>query len=287
MNEKKKLVTIQGNSQKLDGGAMFGHVPKALWSQWLQPDEQNRVHLACRALLVQESDRNILLETGIGVFFDPALKERYGVVESRHVLLDSLAEVGLSMGDIDAVIISHLHFDHAGGLLSAWEAGRDTTLLFPNARYFIGKTAWERACHPHVRDRASFIPHLQSLLKNSGRLELVEGEQHDWLGKKYSFQYSNGHTPGLMHTEIQTEEFGRVIFASDLIPGTPWIHLPVGMGYDRLAELLIDEKQAMLDYALKHHVYLYYTHDPDIAMSRITRDDKGKYSSVDCMTSLV
>ncbi|VVC76511.1 putative quorum-quenching lactonase YtnP [Aquicella siphonis] len=281
-----RLLTIQGNTQKLDGGAMFGHVPKALWSQWLQPDEKNRIHLACRALLVQDAGRNILLETGIGAFFDPALKERYGVVESRHVLLESLSAAGLAMDDIDAVIISHLHFDHAGGLLSAWEPGRDPALLFPKARYLIGKTAWERACQPHVRDRASFIPQLQTLLAASGRLDLIDTEKSGWLGENYSFRYSHGHTPGLMHTVIRTEQYGLVIFASDLIPGTPWVHLPVGMGYDRLAELLIDEKQAMLDYALKHQAYLYYTHDPVVAMSHVSQDAKGKYSSVSELTFL-
>jgi glyoxylase-like metal-dependent hydrolase (beta-lactamase superfamily II) len=111
--------SIDGNSQKLDGGSMFGNAPKAMWSRWIAPDELNRIPLACRCLLVKDLDgRNVLFETGIGAFFEPALRERYGVVESHHVLLDSLAEAGVSHEDIDVVVLSHLHFDHAGGLLA-------------------------------------------------------------------------------------------------------------------------------------------------------------------------
>src|SRR5215208_6007317 len=115
------LYSIEGNTIKLDGGAMFGNVPKALWNQWIPADENNRIPLACRALLIQEDQKTILLETGIGSFFNPTLRERYGVQESEHVLLNSLKKFGIEDTDIDFVILSHLHFDHAGGLLTAYE----------------------------------------------------------------------------------------------------------------------------------------------------------------------
>ncbi|HEY0180999.1 MAG TPA: MBL fold metallo-hydrolase, partial [Dokdonella sp.] len=111
-----RLRSVLGNTQRLDGGAMFGNVPRAMWRRWVAPDEQNRVTLACRCLLVEGLDgRNVLFETGIGAFFEPRLRERYGVVEERHVLLDSLAAAGCPHEAIDVVVLSHLHFDHAGG----------------------------------------------------------------------------------------------------------------------------------------------------------------------------
>lgn len=275
----KYLTSILGNSQKLDGGAMFGHAPKAVWSKWLEPDEKNRISLACRALLIQEEGKNILLETGIGAFFDPTLRERYGVEETHHVLLDSLNHVGLSDGDIDIVILSHLHFDHAGGLLSPWHPNEKPTLLFLNAQFLVSQDAWNRACQPHTRDRASFIPELTEMLNASGRLLIIEGEHCSLLGDDYRFLITHGHTPGLMHTVIETSD-GPVIFISDLIPGSHWVHLSIGMGYDRLAELLLDEKKEMLEWAVQNKARLFFTHDQHVAMSNVVQDSSGKFKLV-------
>lgn len=272
----RHLTSIMGNSQKLDGGAMFGNIPKALWNKWIEPDEQNRIPLVCRALLVEEKGKKILLETGIGAFFNPTLKERFGVVENQHVLLNSLTEAGLSHEDIDFVILSHLHFDHAGGLLSEWQENKEPSLLFPNARYLVSKKAWERANFPHLRDRASFIPELTKLLKESERLVVIESDHCDLLGEDYKFIYSEGHTPGMMHTIINMPE-GPVIFAADLIPGLPWLHVPTSMGYDRAPEILIDEKKDLLEFVLKTNGRLFYTHDNEIALSRVELDMKGKF----------
>src|SRR5688500_9400877 len=116
-----KLWSILGNSQKLDGGAMFGNAPRAMWARWASPDDENRIDLACRALLASPlNGKRVLFETGIGAFFEPKMRERYGVVEDRHVLVESLAAAGFTPADIDVVVLSHLHFDHAGGLLAPW-----------------------------------------------------------------------------------------------------------------------------------------------------------------------
>ncbi|GAB2533311.1 MBL fold metallo-hydrolase [Rhodanobacter koreensis] len=272
-----ELFSLLGNSQQLDGGAMFGNAPKALWSRWIVPDAENRIPLACRCLLVKDLDgRNVLFETGIGAFFEPALRERYGVVEPQHVLLDSLAGAGLTHEDINVVVLSHLHFDHAGGLLAAWEEGQSPRLLFPNARFVVGAEHWRRALKPHPRDRASFVPELQPLLQASGRLELVEGEYSQMLGEMVRFSYSDGHTPGLMLAEV-----AGVVFCADLIPGRFWVHLPITMGYDRFPEKLIDEKRTFLDDKLARQVRLFFTHDHDCALARVTRDERGRFGTAD------
>lgn len=270
-----ELFSILGNSQRLDGGAMFGNAPKALWSRWVEPDADNRIPLACRCLLVKDLDgRNVLFETGIGAFFEPALRQRYGVVESRHVLLDSLAEVGLADTDIDVVVLSHMHFDHAGGLLAAWADGEPPRLLFPNARFVVGAAHWQRAFNPHPRDHASFVPELQPLLESSGRLELVDGEYSRTLGQSVRFSFSDGHTPGLMLGEV-----GGVVFCADLIPGRAWVHLPITMGYDRWPEKLIDEKRTFLEDKLARGVRLFFTHDAECAMAQVTRDERGRFGT--------
>ncbi len=271
-----KISSLLGNRQHLDGGAMFGHVPKALWSKWLTTDHDNRIPLECRALLIEDDNKRILLETGIGAFFPPELKKRYGVSPEHHVLLDSLETLGLTHKDIDVVILSHLHFDHAGGLLTAYQDNSKSNLLFPNARYLVSQEGFIRAKAPHTRDKASFIPELTTLLEASGRMELVTGDHSPTLGSAYKFHFSDGHTPGLMLTEIKTEQ-GPLVFAADLIPGVAWLHAPITMGYDRFPEKVVDEKEVLLDYLVANEGRLFYTHDPKIAISNVIRDDKGRF----------
>ena len=281
-----KLWSILGNSQKLDGGAMFGNAPKAMWERWSTVDADNRIDLACRALLASPlNGKTVLFEAGIGAFFEPKLRERYGVQESRHVLLESLRAAGFEHEDVDVVVLSHLHFDHAGGLLAGWQDGEAPRLLFPNATYIVGARHWERARAPHPRDRASFIAELPGLLEASGRLEVVEGDRSRALGDSVRFHHSDGHTPGLLLAEIvgrevvDGEAHGGVVFCADLIPGRPWVHVPITMGYDRNAELLIDEKRAFLEDKLARNVHLFFTHDPGCALAQVNRDAKGKFGT--------
>jgi glyoxylase-like metal-dependent hydrolase (beta-lactamase superfamily II) len=276
---------VLGNAQRLDGGAMFGNAPKAMWEKWIPPDERNRIPLACRCLVVRDRGRVILFEAGIGAFFEPTLRERYGVVEDRHVLLESLSEVGISPGDVDVIVLSHLHFDHAGGVLAAYEAGKAPSLVFPNATYVVGAEAWQRAIQPHSRDRASFIPGLTELLSGTGRLDLAMTDTSTALGAGFRFHRSSGHTPGLLLTEIDMPD-GPVVFAADLIPGKAWVHLPITMGYDRYPEMLIDEKATLLGGLLERNGRLFFTHDPNIASGRVAKDDKGRFHVVDEQVAL-
>lgn len=277
---ERRIWSIEGNHQRLDGGAMFGNAPRALWERWVPPDERNRIELACRCLLVREGERRILFEAGIGAFFSPEYRDRYGVQEPRHVLLDSLRAAGIGHEDVDVVVLSHLHFDHAGGLLAPWEERVAPELLFPKATFVVSAAAWERARAPHPRDRASFIPELNELLAASGRLEIVEGEGSPSLGPDYRFHLSDGHTPGLLVTEIPGSN-GPIVFASDLIPGRPWVHTSIAMGYDRFPERLLDEKRALLDGLVARRGRLFFTHDAACAMARVTRDEHGRYGSTD------
>ncbi len=269
-----RLWSILGNSQRLDGGAMFGNAPRALWQRWIEPDDLNRIPLACRAMLIEDDGRRILFETGIGAFFEPKLRARFGVVEEEHVLLKSLEAAGFSPSDIDVVVLSHLHFDHAGGLLTPFSEGR--ALVFERAQFVVGAKAWARALTPHARDRASFIPELQPLLQSSGRLEIAEGEYCDALGPQYKLHYSDGHTPGLMLAEVPSDD-GPIVFAGDLVPGRPWVHAPITMGYDRYPELLIDEKMQLLGDLAERNGRLFFTHDHGAAMARIEKNERGRF----------
>lgn len=273
-----KLSSVLGNSQRLDGGAMFGNAPRALWSRWVTPDELGRIPLACRAFLVDDGARRILIETGIGAFFEPSLRDRYGVVEERHVLLESLDGLGYSANDIDWVILSHLHFDHAGGILAPYTADALPRLAFPNARIIVSRPAFERAEHPHARDRASFIPELPQLLKSSGRLSLVSSSDDvvALLGAAFAARITSGHTVGMLHTWV-TGARGSAFFCADLVPGSAWVHLPVTMGYDRFPELLIDEKAEIFAELGARGTHCLFTHDSQIAAARVERDARGRY----------
>ena len=272
-----KLTVVEGNTQMLDGGAMFGNAPKPLWTRWITPDHLNRIPMACRCLLlVTDDNKTVLFETGIGYFFEPKLKERFGVVESKHCLLDNLKNLGVDHSDIDYVVLSHMHFDHAGGLLSSWEEGIDSELLFPNAHFITGEKQWKHANKPHYRDNASFLPELNRLIAETGRLVLVNESNDSDIIDKVSFSFSDGHTPGLMLSEITTDN-GPLVFCSDLIPGEHWVHLPICMGYDRFPEKLIDEKKQLLENLVQRGGRLFFTHDINIACGLVRQSETQRY----------
>ena len=272
---------------KLDGGAMFGNAAKAQWNRWMPADDRNMIPIGSRSLLIETQHHKILFETGTGAYLSPDMKDRFRMAETHHVLLASLARIGFSHEDITHVILSHLHFDHAGGLLKQWEQGRAPELLFPNAKFHVGKENFDRSGCPHLRDKASFIPGLTRLLEDTGRLTLLNDKDVlDLDDVRIEFAESQGHTPGMMLSHIRTPG-QNLFFAGDIAPGHAWIHLPITMGYDRFPECLIDEKMHFLQRVLEENAWVFYTHDPVYAASKVFYDQaSNQYSAMDLIKDL-
>ncbi len=264
---------------RLDAGTLFGHVPRTLYRRWIEEDASGHVGLANRSLLVEDGAHRVLLETGVGAFFSPSLRERYGVESGQHELLGSLAARNLADSDIDWVVLSHLHFDHAGGLLAPHEDDREPRLLFPKARFLVSRAAWDRARRPHTRDRASFIDALPKLLEKSGRLVIVDDPSAATrlLGERYQFRITEGHTPGMLHATVMGAR-ARLFFGADLIPGRAWVHLPITMGYDRHAEQVVDEKEQLYLAHDRETLVVFFTHDPLCAAATVELRD-GRFQS--------
>lgn len=279
-----KLSSLEGNRQWLDGGAMFGHAPKAMWSRWVDVNEDNCIPLACRTMMLEKESQTILFELGVGDYMEPKLASRYGIENSGAVLIENLKKAGKSETDVDVIVLSHLHFDHAGGLVPSWPATKsdDWTMRFPNAKIVVSQEQYKRSLRPHLRDRASYIPLLSEKLESSGRLVLVGENGRSGLGidSFIQFHFTNGHTPGLMHSLVSFKK-EKIFFCSDIVPGKNWLNLPIVTAYDRNAELSVNEKKEILERAENEGWVLYYTHDPDIIASRVGLNQKGKYEAKD------
>lgn len=278
-NLKIRITSLIGNKMKLDGGSMFGNAPKALWNRWVSCDDDNRIDIASRSLLIETEDEKILFEAGVGNYLDTSMRKRFGIEDDRHVLLDSIRQAGVDPADITRVVLSHLHFDHAGGLLEKRERNNgEMTLAFPGAEYIAGEKHFERALKPHSRDRASFVPELNRLLEQSGRLSLKkDGDVLEAGSVQVKFMESHGHTPGMLVSDITALDY-RLVFTGDLIPAHFYVNLPVTMGFDRNPELLINEKQSLLDLAYRDNAYLVFPHDPFYSVSKLLYNgDKKRY----------
>ncbi len=276
-----KLTSIMGHSFKLDGGSMYGNAPKEMWKKWSVADRRNRIGMASRALLLSTGETNILFETGIGCSYAPRFLRRYGIDKKEPGIIGSLEKAGFRESDIHYVIISHLHFDHLGGLISGQDPEKNIwEFFFPEAKYLLPLENFTHAEEPHPGDRGSFLEGITHALKKTGRLLLVNEEQVPELGDLIEFHYTNGHTPGQLHSIINCGN-RKVMIAGDLVPGVPWINLPITMGFDRFSEKLIDEKKIILQKAIDENWLLFYTHDPSVAASAISRDSRGRFIPVD------
>ena len=256
--------SIVSGSLRLDGGAMFGVVPKTLWHDKVDVDEDNRILLATRTLLAvdETGGQVIVVETGCGPKWSGKLKERYAVEFLPLALDDALAERRLSRNDVTDVIISHLHFDHNGGLTEwAAEPGGATKLRFPNAKHWVHRNHWQHAQNPSPRDRASFILEDFGILKDSPLLELVDGDEPACPIEAVEWFVSQGHTPYQLHAVFGTGA-RKLLFLGDMVPTVD--HLPTAwvMAYDLLPLSTVTEKEALYRRCRAEELILAFPHDP-------------------------
>lgn len=268
-----ELFLLSDGRFRLDGGAMFGVIPKVLWSRAEHADERNRVGLALGCLLIRTpSGRNVLVDTGLSSKYDRNEKFRQiYAVERAMTLRDSLRELGLGPADIHLVVNTHLHFDHAGGDTELDEGGRPVP-QFPGARYIVQKEEWEDACNPHERNQASYLPENFEPLQDAKVLELVTGEFELEPGLKVI--RSGGHTRG--HQCVLVESEGRTaIFLGDLIPTRAHLPLPWVMAYDLYPLDSLEAKRGILDRARERDWLLLFQHDP-LQRAGYLREIEGK-----------
>ncbi len=274
-----ELLLLSDGTFWLDGGAMFGVVPKVLWNKLNPADEQNRIELGLNCLLIQARGKNILIDTGIGDKFDEKFRNIYSVDKSRN-LIGSLKEIDLNPEDIDIVINTHLHFDHCGGNTrpALLQKCKDKLVpSFPNARYFIQKGEWEDAMNPNERTCASYLKENLIPVKEAGLLELINGDTEILPGIKTII--TNGHTKNHQSVLIESCE-KKAIYLGDLIPTTSHIKIPYVMGYDLYPLEIIEKKKEVLSKALKEHWLLIFEHDPRIGMGYLEKKgDKITFQS--------
>jgi len=255
----------------LDGGAMFGVVPKTLWEKKFPADSQNRIKLGLNSILIKHPSVLILVETGIGSLLDPKYNEYYSV-ERKPGLLSSLESLGVKAEDIDFVINTHLHFDHCGGNTYVDKQG-EVVPTFPNAKYVIQKGEWDYALNPNVRDKPSYLLDSFFPLEILGCLQLVDGDTEIIKGVKVIL--TPGHTSSQQCVKVQSGE-KVLFFLGDMIPTSAHVGLPYIMSYDLFPLETLQNKQKFLDQAIEENWIVAFNHDPLYFFGKISKRD-GKY----------
>ncbi|MEX1131883.1 MAG: MBL fold metallo-hydrolase [Flavobacteriales bacterium] len=276
-----KLYTIETGLFKLDGGAMFGVVPKKLWSKHLPPDSNNLCTWAMRCLLVETGNKLILIDNGMG---DKQDAKFFGHYEPHGdtTLEASLNKLGFTHDDITDVFLTHLHFDHCGGSIKRRSAGEGYEPAFRNARYWSNEDHWEWATKPNAREKASFLSENILPIEESGQLQFVEigrrsAEENAYIRNVFpdiDVLLVNGHTDAMMIPHIRYK--GRtVVFMADLLPSVHHLPIPWVMGYDTRPLLTIDEKSDFLDVAAKDDHVLFFEHDAQNECATVQQTEKG------------
>jgi glyoxylase-like metal-dependent hydrolase (beta-lactamase superfamily II) len=258
-----QLTVLDGGRLRLDGGAMFGVVPKPLWERERIPDARNRIGLAMNVLLVQDGRRNLLVDTGAGPAWDDKAKDIYAI--EGKTAAELLAPAGLAPEQVDVVLDTHLHFDHAGGNTER-DARGELRAAFPNAEYLVQKGDLEVAGWQNERTRASYLPQAFEPLLREGRLRTIEGEAD--LGGGLRVVLAPGHTPWLQLPLLTTAE-GTVLFLSDLVPTASHLRYPWIMGYDLEPLRTLESKKRLLPKAAREGWWLVFEHDPDLPVATL------------------
>lgn len=265
------LYSIVNGYFKLDGGAMFGVVPKTIWSKLSPADDNNLVRLAMRSLLIQDGERLILVDTGIGDKQDQKLMRHY-FLHGDDTTDKSLAAHGFSREDITDVYLTHLHLDHAGGAVRIING--EYVPAFPNARYWTNESHWNWAMNPNEREKASFLKENLLPLKENGVLHFVDPDNRDQFPRSLSTRISSGHTESMMIPILQYNQ-RTVVFVADLIPTVAHIPVPYVPGYDVNPLQTMKEKAAFLTEAFENEYVLFFGHDAEVECCTLKMTEKG------------
>lgn len=266
-----KLHVIHTGFFKLDGGAMFGIVPKSIWQRINPADENNMCTWAMRCLLVEQEDRLILIDNGIGnkqseKFFG------YYYLHGDYSLGKSLAEAGFSKDDITDVFLTHLHFDHCGGSVI-----RDRNKLIPafkNATYWSNEDHWHWAMEPNNREKASFLKENILPIRDSGKLKFVDVQEGVEFTKDFHIRFVDGHTDKMMLPQLSYKGW-TIVFVADLLPSAGHLPIPYVMAYDTRPLLTLKEKKTFLEEAYENKYTLFFEHDPSVECCELTMTDRG------------
>jgi glyoxylase-like metal-dependent hydrolase (beta-lactamase superfamily II) len=268
---KYSLFSIESGSFALDGGAMFGVVPKTLWSKNHTADDLNRIKVVTRDLLLVSDSKKILIDTGNGTNWSPKLKEIYNIDQSVSSIEKSLKSLDISPGDITDVWLTHLHFDHTGG--STKYDGNKLVPAFPNANYYVQEDNLRWAREQSIKDRASYLPENYEPLYSAGVLKQNLAEDRFW-DDEIEILRLNGHTYGQQTFKISDSQ-NTILFGADIFPTTSHIPLPYIMAYDLQPLITLEEKKALLKVICEEEWKIFFEHDPECVLATIKETEKG------------
>jgi glyoxylase-like metal-dependent hydrolase (beta-lactamase superfamily II) len=271
-----KLYPIETGNFKLDGGAMFGVVPKTIWNKTNPADQNNLIDLAARCLLIEDGNRLILIDNGMG---NKQSEKFFGYYSlwGTHSLDKSLAKFGFHRDDITDVFLTHLHFDHCGGSVQWNKDKTGYEVAFKNAKYWTNENHWEWATKPNLREKASFLSENILPIQESGQLHFMQLPEDDFVQKSeldFGVFFVNGHTEKMMIPHIQYQD-KTICFMADLLPTAGHIPIPYVMGYDTRPLLTMPEKSKFLNAAAKNNYYLFLEHDPHNEIITVEQTEKG------------